>query len=24
MKWKITTHNNKDLKLHGIGTNWGD
>jgi len=22
MRWKITTHNNKDLKLHGIGLNW--
>jgi hypothetical protein len=22
MKWKVTTHNNKDLKLHGISLNW--
>jgi len=22
MKWKITTHNNKDLKLHCVGVNW--
>lgn len=22
IKWKVTTHNNKDLKLHGIGELW--
>ena len=22
MKWKVTTHNNKDLKLYGISLNW--
>ncbi|GAF90728.1 unnamed protein product, partial [marine sediment metagenome] len=22
MKWKVTTHNAKDLKLHGIGESW--
>jgi hypothetical protein len=22
MKWKITTHNNKELRLHGVGLEW--
>ncbi len=22
MKWKVTTHNNKNLKLHGVAVNW--
>lgn len=22
MKWKVTTHNNKNLKLHGVGELW--
>jgi len=24
MKWKVESLNNKDLKLHGVGNNWGD
>jgi hypothetical protein len=24
MKWKVESLNNKDLKLHGVGVQWGD